>query len=292
MPQSGGEIMALACALCWAIAVILFRNVGMADPKAMNIFKNTVASALLLITMWATGRHFDTQRSAEDWVRLIGSAALGLSIADTFFFMGLQRVGASVAAVADCAYSPTVLTLSMLFLGETLRDGLLIGAPLVVAGLCVVAWERPAKMGLKLDRMGLIYCVLGVCTTAVAVVVAKPALNRSDLVEATTVRLLAGALLLVGWGAVGGSLKVGLSLFRPQPVWRTLLPATVIGTYFSMLLWLGGIKYTTASRAALLNQMGSVFALIFAAWTGELIPKRRWLGATLAICGALAVLAW
>lgn len=289
MSSLAGEIMALACAGCWAVAVLLFRRIGRVDPRALNLFKNVLASLLLLATMAATGEGFAADRSAEDWLRLIGSGVLGLTIADTLFFAGLQRVGASVAAVTDCTYSPTVLLLSALLLGETLRQGLLVGAPLVVVGLLLVAWQSPGK-GVHVDRRGVLLCVAGVLTTAVAVVVAKPALNRSALVEATTVRMLAGAVALVVWDGAAGTLRRGLSLLRPQPLWRVAVPATVVGTYLSMLLWLGGIKYTTASRAALLNQMGMVFAMALAWASGEAIPKRRWAGAALAMAGVMVVI--
>lgn len=291
MSSLAGEIMALACAVCWAAAVLLFRRIGPVDPRALNLFKNVLASLLLMATMAVTGQGFAGDRSTEDWIRLLGSGVLGLTIADTLFFAGLQRVGASVAAVTDCTYSPTVLVLSSLLLGESLRQGLLWGAPLVVVGLLLVAWQTPGK-GVQVDRGGVLLCVGGVLTTAVAVVVAKPALNRSDLVEATTVRLLAGAVALVIWDGAAGTLKRGLSLLRPQPLWRVAIPATVVGTYLSMLLWLGGIKYTTASRAALLNQMGMVFAMGLAWASGEAIPKRRWAGAALAMTGVLVVLTW
>lgn len=286
--------MALSCALCWASAVWLFRRAGPLDAKAMNIFKNIVSSALLLLTMWATGKSFDWQRSWQDWVALVVSAALGLSIGDTLFFMGLRRVGTSVAAVTDCTYAPTVMALSALFLGESLTGGLLLGAPLVVAGLVLVSWQGkglPGKGVAKVDPLGVLYCVAGVVSTACAVVVAKPVLGRSDLIEATTVRLIAGTILLLIWDTAAGRLHIGLSLLRPQPAWRKVLPATLIGTYVSMLLWMGGFKYTEqASRAALLNQMGTVFALCFAALSGEVIPKLRWGGAALALAGAVTVL--
>ena len=281
--------MALSCAVCWALAVVLFRRIGPVDPRALNLFKNVLASLLLLATMAVTGQTFATERSTEDWLRLLGSGVVGLTIADTLFFAGLQRVGASVAAVTDCVYSPTVLVLSGLLLGESLRAGLLLGAPLVVLGLLLVAWQSPEAL-LRVDRGGVGLCLAGVVTTAAAVVIAKPALNRSDLVEATTVRLLAGAVALLVWDGAAGTLKRGLSLLRPQPIWRVAIPATLVGTYLSMLLWLGGIKYTTASRAALLNQMGMVFAMGLAWLSGEASPRQRWLGAALALSGVVIIL--
>lgn len=290
-----GETMALSAAACWAFAVLMFRrSAATIDAKSLNLFKNVVASGLLLVTMAALGLRFDCDRSTSDWLRLIGSAVLGLSVADTLFFTGLQRVGASVAAVTDCAYAPTVMMLSALLLGEELRGGLAIGAPLVVAGLLVVAWpvrQADGQRQAPVDRTGVLLCLGGVTTTALAVVVAKPALNRSDLIEATTVRLLAGAAALLLWDLAAGTLRQSLRLFRPQAAWRSALPATLIGTYVAMLMWLGGIKYTTASRASLLGQMGMVFALVVAWRSGEHVPPRRWLGAAVALSGALVVLA-
>ena len=280
--------MALGCGFCWAVSVMLFRRMGNVDPWAVNLFKNVVASAMLLLTLAVMGRGIDWSRSAEDWVRLTGSGLLGLTLGDTLFFAGIQRIGASVAAVTDCAYSPIVVGLSVLLLGETISGGLGIGVPLVVAGLVTVAWHKPGS--LHVDRRGIAYALGGVVASALGVIVAKPALVRSNLIEATTVRLIVGAVSLLMVQAVSGRLRASLAMFRPQPLWRSIVPATVMGTYISMILWLGGMKYAPASRAALLNQMASVFMLLLSRLSGDIVPKRRWLGAGMALSGAVAVL--
>lgn len=115
--------MALGCAVVWAVAVMLFRRLGAVHPVSLNLFKNAVAASLLLLTMAAAGLRFDAHRSALDWLRLVGSGVLGLAVADSLFLTGLRRVDAAVAAVADCAYAPTVIVLSTLFLHETPRAG-------------------------------------------------------------------------------------------------------------------------------------------------------------------------
>jgi drug/metabolite transporter (DMT)-like permease len=288
MPTWAGDAMALACALAWAFAVLLFQRVP-TTPSALNLFKNVVATGLLLATMVATGTHFDFIRSPRDWAYLVGSGLLGLAIADTLFLAGLQRIDASIAAVADCAYSPTVLVLSALWLGETLTGRLLIGAPLVVLGLFVVSWQRPGSR--RVDGRGFALVIAGVTTTAIGVVLAKPALERSVVIEATTVRLLAGSLGLFLWQFVRGQLRESLALFRPQRAWRSALPATVLGTYVAMLLWLGGMKYGTASRSALLTQTGAIFVLILSRIGGESVPLRRWLGAGVAVAGVFVLVA-
>lgn len=281
--------MALGCALAWAAAVLSFRRLSDQPPAAVNLFKNSVATALLAITLAALGRWPDPSRSAHDWLLLVVSGILGLAVADTLFLAGLRRIDASVAAVADCAYSPTVVILSTVFLREPLAAGLLVGGPLVVVGLLVVSYQRRTDARV-IDRRGLSLVVLGVMTTAVGVVVAKPALDRSDLLEATTIRLASGSIALFLFESLRGRTREVVSLFRPQPAWRPALIATFFGTYVSMILWLGGMKYGTASRAALLNQMGAIFVLVLSRVTGEVVPTRRWVGAAIAITGVAVIL--
>ena len=294
MPTWSGDAMAIGCALAWALAVLAFRRVRGIEAAALNQFKTTLAAVLLLATMLAMGIGFDAERTTLDWTLLVLSGVLGLAVADTLFLAGLARVDASMAAVADCAYAPSVLLLSAVFLGEPMRPGLLVGAPLVVIGLAVIGWEPrtvPIVSPRTVDRGGLLLCVGGVVTTAIAVVLAQPALGRSDLIEATTIRLIAGGLALFLAQALTGRWRIALSLFRPQPAWRPAIVGAVLGTYVAMILWLGGMKYGTASRAALLNQSGAVFVILFARLAGEPVPLRRWIGAGLALTGVAVVVA-
>jgi drug/metabolite transporter (DMT)-like permease len=284
-----GDAMAIGCALAWAFAVLAFRRVDGVEPAALNLFKNTFSAALLLPTMAVLGLELDVSRSAEDWARLIVSGLLGLAVADTLFLAGLRRVDASVAALADCVYAPSVLVLSILFLGEGVGAGLFVGMPLVVVGLVIVAWRRREDRK-PVDRRGVLLCVAGVMTTAVAVIVAKPVLERSELIEATLVRLTAGAVGIGLFEAVSGRGREALTLFRPHPAHRFALLGAFLGTYVAMVLWLGGMKYGAASRAALLNQSATVFVLVLSRLFGEAIPARRWLGAAIAVAGVLVVL--
>lgn len=279
--------MALGCAVVWAAAVMLFRRLGAVHPVSLNLFKNALAAALLLLTMALAGLRFDLHRSALDWACLIGSGVLGLAVADSLFLAGLRRVDTAVAAVADCAYSPTVIVISTLCLSEVPRSGFLWGAPLVMLGLLLVVWQPRGEA--KVDGRGLALLLGGVMTTAVGVVLAKPALCRSGLVEATTIRLLAGSTALLAVQLARGRGREALALFKPQAAWRVAVPATVLATYVSMLLWLGGMKYGTASRAALLNQTGAIVLMVMSRVMGERIPARRWLGAALAVTGVAIV---
>jgi drug/metabolite transporter (DMT)-like permease len=55
-----------------------------------------------------------------------------------------------------------------------------------------------------------------------------------------------------------------------------MVPGSVMGTYVSLLFWLGGMKYTLASTAAALNQTATLWTFGLAVlWLGEPVTRRR-----------------
>jgi drug/metabolite transporter (DMT)-like permease len=66
------------------------------------------------------------------------------------------------------------------------------------------------------------------------------------------------------------------------------LPASICGNYIALVLWVAGMKYTTASRAAILNQMSTIFIFILAAvFLKEKITVNKGVAIFMAISGAL-----
>jgi drug/metabolite transporter (DMT)-like permease len=289
-----GEALALAAALVWSLSVVLFRRAEL-PPQAMNLFKNSVALVLLALTMVILDLPIDSQRDASDWWRLIISGVLGIAIADTFTFMALERLGASSLAVIDCLYAPTIVLLSVLWLGESLSIHFAFGALLVVGGVALSASSKKSSQAgqAKPTRRsrGVLFATVGIVAMAIGVILAKPALERGHLVEVTLVRIAAGWLVQMAFVSLVPSERKALNVFKPQPAWRSLLPASLLGSYVAMLLWLGGFKWAPASRAAVLNQMSTVSTIVLA-WLvlGEPLTLRRSAGALLAIVGAIAIL--
>jgi drug/metabolite transporter (DMT)-like permease len=283
-----GEGLALTAAALWSLSVVLFKRSEAIDPHGLNLFKNTVAIVLLSLTMLALGESFPTDRSTGDWLRLVVSGAVGLGLADTIFFMALRRLGPGLLAVVECAYAPTVVLLAVLFLGEQPSAALIPGALLVVGGVAVISTERierPPDL-----RRGLLLGVVAIGCMACGVTLAKPALASGHLVELTLTRLLAGVAMQLTWIAFDPRLHSALAVFRPQPVWRTLLPASFLGSYVAMLCWLGGFKWADASVAAILNQTATVFTIALGVLIlREPLTRRRIVGASLAMAGAVTI---
>ncbi len=285
-----GEICALAAALCWSVSLVLFKRTEQVSPQGLNLFKNVVAIALLALTLAVLGRGFDTTRPAGDWLRLVASGVLGIAIADTLVFMALRRLGAGLLAVVDCAYAPTIVCLSVFALHEQVGAQFAFGAALVLGGVLAAALERRGPAQPKVLG-GVLLGLTGIVAMGVGVILAKPVLARGDLVEVTIIRLVAGVAGQLVWMAAVPAERDALTVLRPSRSWRTLVPAAVLSSYLSMLLWLGGFKWAPASRAAVLNQLTTVFTIVLArVFLGEALPLRRALAAVAAIAGALMVL--
>jgi drug/metabolite transporter (DMT)-like permease len=293
-----GEACALLAAVTWSVSVILFKRSEAVSPAAMNLFKNVVAFALLALTMLCLGVWFPPQRSSADWARLVVSGVLGIAVADTLIFMALRRLGAGLLAVVDCVYAPTIVLLSMLLLGEDLGWAFAAGAVLVVAGVLVTTTESSPEPeqeheheGEGSRRWGIACGLTGIVAMAFGVILAKPVLTDGHLVEVTLVRLVAGIGAQLLWIAVGLGKSDTLEVFRKREVWRTLLPASVLGSYVAMLFWLGGFKWAPVSVASVLNQLSSVFTLILAwIFLREPMSGRRAFGTFIAVGGAALVL--
>jgi drug/metabolite transporter (DMT)-like permease len=268
-----GEFYSTACGLAWAVAVILFRKSGEhVPPLALNLWKGTVGLALFLVSLVLLGKPFaPPEARLADWLVLMGSGMLGIGIADTLFFAALNRLGAGRLAIVDCLYSPLVLVCSLIYLSEPVGAWLLPGMGLMGAAIVIGAWERAPRgpgqasaLRIRQIRTGVMLALASLLFMAVGIVMVKPVLDRSEIWWATTVRLAGGWLLLALQGMLPAHRAAVRAAFRPGRAWRVTLPAAVIGTYVSLILWLLGMKHTTTTTASVLNQLSTIFMLILA----------------------------
>jgi drug/metabolite transporter (DMT)-like permease len=291
IPQLG-QILALLTAVIWALAVILFKKSGETfHPLGLNVFKNLLAAALFLPTMWLMGQPLIRPAPLQEYLLLLLSGILGIGIGDTFFFRSLNRMGAGLSAIVVCLYSPFIIGLSILWLGEKLTPLQVIGALIIVSA--VLLTSRLHRDG-RIERgdllMGILWGVLSTAATAVGIVMIKPLLERSPLLWALEIRLFGGLLSLLLTALFFPAGRRSLATLTSSRGRAYMIGAAFVGTYLAMLTWLAGMKFTQASIAAALNQTSTVFVFIFAAlFLHEPITPRRTLAILLAFSGALLI---
>jgi drug/metabolite transporter (DMT)-like permease len=70
----------------------------------------------------------------------------------------------------------------------------------------------------------------------------------------------------------------------------SLLAGSFLGTFLSVIFWLAGYKFTLAGRAAIYNQLSTIFIIILAAiFLKEVMTKKKWAAVSLALAGAFIV---
>jgi drug/metabolite transporter (DMT)-like permease len=290
-----GELFSIGCAVLWSAATILFRKSGEhVPPVALNVFKNTVALVLFLVSLAVRGGPFVPDDVAgRDWVVLLISGAVGIGIADSLFLASLNRLGAAGYAIVSSFYAPLVLLCSFAYLDEPLGMGLLLATALMVGAILLGMWEPAVSRSAADHRRVVSGVAIGVTSMllmAVAIVFAKPVLDRTDPWWATTVRLLGGLLLLAAQGVRATHRRALSACFRPGRAWRVTIPAAVTGSYFAMIVWIIGMKYAFASTAAVLNQTSTLFTVAFGwLFLREAVTLRKVLAVVMAFAGAAVV---
>ncbi len=288
-----GETLALITAFIWAIAVILFKKSGeTVHPIGLNLFKDVLAVVLLLPTIWLLGETLTPQVFYSDYILLLLSGAVGIGISDPFLFMCLNRLGAGLTAIIDCLYSPFIIGLSLLWLGEKLTLLQVIGAVMIISAILTATQKKGRGDVNSRDLfLGVLFGILAMLTVAVSIVAIKPLLERSPVLWVSEVRLIGGVIVLIIILIFHPKRRGIISSIYSMQSWGYTLSGSFVGAYLALILWLAGMKYTQASEAAALNQTSSIFIFILAAiFLKEPMNLQRTVGIVLAVLGAFLVM--
>jgi len=288
-----GEFFALACALCWALAIILFRRAGDAlPPFELNLFKNLLGFSLILPTLAVVEGFQLSAFSPQDIAVTMLSGLLGIAVADTWYLRALSLMGASRTGIVSGLLSPFVILLSIMFLGESLRGWQLAGFALVMCGILLVTWRQNRR---EVDAAhlskGVFYGIGAVFLMAVGIVMVKEILETRPFMMTAEIRLAGGAGgMLIYMALRGRYAAVKHNFMKPLP-WKLIIAGSFLGAYVSMMMWLAGYKLIPASEASVLNETANAW-IVLLAWLmlGESIGYRKVTGIMLTSAGVIVML--
>ena len=294
-----GEFSALAAALFWSIAVILFKSVGnKISPIVLNPLKNTIAFILFIIVFiicdipfWYDGL------DRSDYIKLILSGALGMGIVDTIYLYTLNIIGANRSAILSTLEPGIVFIMSYIMLGTLISTIQFIGFVIVIASMLIIAYENDIEEIDSYKKRTAIYLqILLFFCSAFGIVLIKPVLNKINhsiplQLWAVLFRLLPGVIitLLVLLFQKNKS-KLLRPLKEPEVIKKILAGAT-IGTFMALSFWILGysnIKYPPI--ASLLGQTSCIFIMLLA-WIvlKESISMKRIVAMGIAAIGVILV---
>lgn len=283
-----GELLSLMSAATWAVGVILYRQLGATlPPLPLSLLKNVLVLGMVIAAVPIIHGTALPSFTPSQILISLASGAIGIAVADTLYFRALNQLGAGRMGVLGNVYSPAVIVLGVVFLDERLGPLQMVGFTLVSLGVFLVAERRATDVGGGRELLrGLAIGFVAILLMAVAIVMVKRTLEAQPLLWVTALRMVGAVigLLLVAWWFRGHA-RMALPKLSSVP-WGRLVIAAFVGQFLSMVLWMGGYKFTTASVAAILNESSSVFILLLAwAWLKEPLSRRALVGVALTIAG-------
>jgi drug/metabolite transporter (DMT)-like permease len=287
-----GEFFALAAAVVWGFAVILFRKSGETlSAFALNLFRVGITSVVFLIVLPVLRQPLLPDLPLELYLRLIISGVIGIAISDTFLHRGLNLAGAGISAIASCLYSPFIALFAFLLIDERLRPCKFFGMALVVGGVLLTTSVDPPRGSSRRNVIfGIFWGICSMATVALSIVIAKPALMEVPVVWATALRQFASLLVMLPVALASPRRRSYFAAFRPSRAWRFSLSGTLLGSCLALLFWIAGMKYTQVGLAAILNQTATLWVLLFATlFLKEPFGRRKLAATALAVAGILLV---
>ena len=288
-----GEFFALACALGWALAIILFRRVDDAlPPFELNLFKNLLGFSLILPTMALVEGFALAAFSVREIAVALISGLLGIAVADTWYLRALSLMGASRTGIVAGLLSPFVILLSIMFLGESLHGWQLAGFALVMGGILLVTWRQNRR---EVDAAhlskGVFYGIGAVFLMAVGIVMVKEILETRPFMMTAEIRLVGGIGGMLIYMVLRGRYQAVKQNFTKPLPWKLIIGGSFLGAYVSMMMWLAGYKLIPASEASVLNETANAW-IVLLAWLmlGESIGYRKVVGIMLTSAGVIVML--
>ena len=294
-----GEIAALTAAICWSIAVIIFRSASKElSPFLITALKNSIALILFIISflifdmpIWESG--FEK----SDYVKIIISGILGMGFADILFIYALSKIGANRIAIINSFEPAVVYCFSIAILGTILTIKQFIGFIIVITSMVIISYEKDShEINPQIKKRGMLLQIFAVILSSFGIVLIKPVLNKVDgninlQLWITAFRLMPG--FIVAW-IIFLLQKNKIELLKPLKKstiqWKILF-SSGLGTFIALSFWIIGYGYIDKPPIASIIGQTSVIFIMLLAWIilKEKISRTRLLSMGIAILGVLLI---
>ena len=285
-----GDLYAVITAVCWSSAVILF-DISTKNFTAiqLNVLKNFIGVfgfILTIILFSIPSPNF----SQQDIFTLALSGFLGILIADGLFLESLKRLGSGISAVVSTIYTPTVFIIAFILFNETINLHSYVGGVLVLGGITISVFQPPKTIKKRDLYIGILFGIMANILTAYSVLIIKPIMKNNSVIYVALYRFSIGFIFGILINILKSGIKQVIQKFKQGLTNQYVILGAFLGTYLSVIFWLAGYKYTLAGRAAIYNQLSTVFIIILArVFLKEPMTSKKIIGVSLAIFGAMIV---
>lgn len=275
-------IMGLAFVLMWSSAFTSARIIVQDAPPFMALSLRFLISGIIAIGLaYALGQRIRLDRKQWSLVIIFGVCQNGLYLG--LFFVAMQWIEASLAAVIASTMPLIVAFLSWAFLKEKIRPLAVAG---LVAGFVGVAIIMGDRISGGANTFGLLLCAIGVLALAVATLAVRGASSGGNIL------MIIGLQMLIG-SAAHSLPAIAFETFDVNWTPRLFLAfsyTVVVPGLVATWVWFQLVGRIGTTRASAYHFLNPFFGVAFAAaLLGESIGSREILGVAIIAAGILAV---
>lgn len=251
---SAGDLYAIGAGFFWSLSVILMRISGLTiPPLPLTLFRSFVAIVGFVVVLLFTGDPLLPKYDAMTWLRLVASAILGISIADTLFAAALNRLGASLQALADCIYAPSVAVVGFFLFGEGLTAWELIGGALVISGV-FVGMVKTKEIDDPRDLIvGTLLAAGAHVIMALGILMVRDVIREGSVIWIAAFRFIVATAGLALFALARGKVDDITMGFRRRDTWKHMIPMGLLGHFLPPCsgLLVSNTKHLDAPRSTI-----------------------------------------
>lgn len=251
-------LLMVLVAFLWAICFPLIQvGLGAAPPLVFAAIRAALAGVLVLLLAVWLGRP-----RPRGWANLTLITAIGLSFTGLGFggmFLGGGKISPGLATVLANIQPLIAAVLAVIFLSERLTPR--IGTGLLLGFVGVVVMSLPTLSGPDhaAGMQAFLWISLGAVGTAVGNVLLKALAGRADVLMATGLQLLVGAVALT---AAAQALGEGWDITWTNRFVASLIGLAVFGTALMTGLWYYLLARAPLNRLNTFTFLTPVFGLL------------------------------
>tara|TARA_B100001750_G_scaffold236904_1_gene241367 strand:+ start:797 stop:1717 length:921 start_codon:yes stop_codon:yes gene_type:complete len=294
-----GEISALCAAICWSIAVIIFKSAStQLSPFLITSLKNTIALILFIIffILFDIPIYYNNLTNS-DYSKIIISGVLGMGFGDILFIHALSKIGANRIAIMNCFEPAVIYFFSIIMLGTILTTHQLIGFMIVIISLLIIAYENDyIDIDPEVKKKGILLQIIAILMSSFGIVLIKPVLNKAGdsiyfQLWITAFRLFPG--FIIAWSVFllqNNKKNLLLPLKNSKILWKIIV-SSGLGTFIALSFWIiGYAKIDKPPIASIIGQTSVIFIAIMSyIILKEKISRIRFFSMGVAIIGVLLI---
>jgi drug/metabolite transporter (DMT)-like permease len=278
--------LAVLATIIWSGNFVVARGVYKEiPPVSLSFYRWSCATLIILPFAWKTSQR-EWPVAKRSWKFLLGAALAGITLFNTFVYIGAQYTSAINLALIGTTSSPIIaVILAAIFLKEKVGWKKILGMIFCVAGVLflIAKGHLPNLLHLKFTR-GDGWVLLAACAFAVYNTMVKRKPAAISPVNFLFMTFLAGTLMLVPF-FIWEQLQGGSIIWTGQLI-AAVLYLGIGASVISFMLWNRAIQCLGAGRTALFGNLIPIFSSLEAVYLlGEQVSWVQVLSFALVLVG-------